>query len=270
MNNIIKKYFYESKSFSIKHEKYFNVYEKLLSRFKDKEITLVEIGIHNGGSLHIWKKYLPKAKIIGIDINEDCKRFEKDGFIIEIGNQNSKEFWENFFIKHTNVDVIIDDGGHTNSQQINTVVCCIPHLNNGGLLITEDVNCSYMFEFGNPNKFSFINFSKKIIDDINFKFPNLGKFKYSLNDYIYSIQFFESIVVFEINRDLCHFNKIITNDKENYNIKDLRYNFKVSNLFEKQFFKKFKILRKINEIYRTFKIRNFNNKNLKKFKKYFK
>ena len=67
-----------------------------MSRFRDKEITLVEIGIHNGGSLHIWKKYLPKAKIIGIDINEDCKRFEKDGFIIEIGNQNSEEFWENF------------------------------------------------------------------------------------------------------------------------------------------------------------------------------
>ena len=64
MNNIIKKYFYESKSFSIKHEKYFNVYEKLLSRFRDKEITLVEIGIHNGGSLHIWKKYLLKQKIL--------------------------------------------------------------------------------------------------------------------------------------------------------------------------------------------------------------
>ena len=181
MNNLIKKYFYESDHFSIKHEKYFSVYEKLLSKFKDKEITFVEIGIHNGGSLYIWKKFFPKAKIIGIDINEDCRKFEKDGFIIEIGDQTSEEFWKNFFIKHNNVDVIIDDGGHTNTQQISTAVFCIPHLNNGGLLITEDVMCSYMYEFGNPNNFSFINFSKKIIDDINFKFPKIGKFKYSLN-----------------------------------------------------------------------------------------
>ena len=270
LNNLIKKYFYESNNFSIKHEKYFSVYEKLLSRYKDKEITLVEIGIHNGGSLYIWKKFLPKAKVIGIDLNEDCRRFEKDGFIIEIGDQNSEEFWKNFFKKHGNVDVIIDDGGHTNSQQINTAICCIPNLNNGGLLITEDVMCSYIFEFGNPNKFSFISFSKKIIDDINFKFPKTGKFKYSLNDYVYSIQFFESIVVFEIDRNLCYFNNTVTNDKKNHNIKDLRYNLNIEDLFQKNFFKKFKILRKINEYYRIIKIRNLNNKNLKKFKKFFK
>ena len=138
------------------------------------------------------------------------------------------------------------------------------------MLITEDVMCSYMYEFGNPNKYSFINFSKKIIDDINFKFPNLGKFTYSLNDYIYSVQFFESIVVFEINRELCQYNSTVTNDKKNYNIKDLRYNFNNNDLFESNFFKKFKIFRKINEIYRTNKIRNFNNKSLKKFKKFFK
>lgn len=270
MDNLIKKYFYESDHFSIKHEKYFDVYEKLLSKFKDKEITFVEIGIHNGGSLYIWKKFLPKAKIIGIDLNEDWRKFEKDGFVIEIGDQNSEEFWKEFFNKHKNVDVIIDDGGHTNSQQINTAICCIPHINNGGLLITEDVMWSYMFEFGNPNKYSFINFSKKIIDDINFKFPNLGKFTYSLNDYIYSVQFFESIVVFEINRELCQYNSTVTNDKKNYNIKDLRYNFNNNDLFESNFFKKFKIFRKINEIYRTNKIRDFNNKSLKKFKKFFK
>ncbi len=270
LSDLIKKYFYESDNFSIKHEKYFSVYEKLLSRFKDKEITLVEIGIHNGGSLYIWKKFLPKAKIIGIDLNENCRRFEKDGFIIEIGDQNSEEFWKNFFYKHKNVDVIIDDGGHTNSQQITTAICCIPNLNNGGLLITEDVMCSYMFEFGNPDKFSFINFSKKIIDDINFKFPKIGKFKYSLNDYIYSIQFFESIVVFEINRDLCYYNNTVTNDKKNHNIKDLRYNFEIKDLFQKNLFKKFKILRKINELYRILKIRNFNNKSIKRLKKFFK
>ena len=38
------------------------------------------MGIFNGGSLKIWKEYFgPDAKIIGIDINPECKKFEEDG-----------------------------------------------------------------------------------------------------------------------------------------------------------------------------------------------
>ena len=49
------------------------------SKFKDKNITFVEIGVYNGGSLKIWKNYFgPKSRIIGIDINPDCKKFEDD------------------------------------------------------------------------------------------------------------------------------------------------------------------------------------------------
>ena len=59
-----------------------------------KRLQSVDIGIENGGSLFIWKKFFPKAKIIGIDLNPDCKKFEKDGFIIEIGDQNSIKFWK--------------------------------------------------------------------------------------------------------------------------------------------------------------------------------
>ena len=254
----------------MKHEKYFHVYENILSKYKEKKIRLVEIGIENGGSLFIWKKFLPNAEIIGVDLNDKCKKFEKHGFKIEIGDQNSKQFWNNFFKKYKNVDVIIDDGGHTNSQQINTVISCVPHINDGGILITEDVMCSYLNDFGNPSKYSFINFSKKLIDDINFKFPNIGNFKFSLNDYIYSIEFFESIVIFKINRNLCYFNNTITNNAINNNHKDLRYNFKIKKIFKNKNITKFKIFRKINELYQIYKMRSHNIKNSKKMKKYFK
>ena len=227
MNTIIKKYFEESKYFSMKLEKYFHVYELILSKYKlRKDLTVVEIGVKDGGSLFIWKKLFPHAKIIGIDLNIECKKFEKDGFIIEIGDQSSREFWKDFFYKHQNVDIIIDDGGHTNTQQINTAISCIPFIKDGGILVTEDVMCSYFFNFGNPSKYSFINFCKKIIDDINFKFPGIGKFEFSLNNYVHSIEFFESIVVFKIDRKQCAFNKIITNNKKNYNHEDLRYGHK--------------------------------------------
>ena len=262
----------------MKLEKYFDVYEVILSKYKDqKNITFVEIGVKDGGSLFIWQKLLPNAKIIGIDLNIECKKFEKDGFFIEIGDQNSKEFWNKFFDKYKNVDVIIDDGGHTNSQQISTAVSCIPFINDGGVLITEDVMCSYHHNFGNPNKYSFINFCKKIIDDINFKFPGIGEFKFSLNDYVHSIEFFESIVVFKINRKICGFNKIITNNKMEHKHEDLRYNFKRNNFLNskivgkiKTFLKKFTFFKSLNHFFYILKIRKHNIKNSKKMKKYFK
>ena len=50
--------FYKSKKKSLKWQKYFPVYECLLSKYKNKKITFVEVGILNGGSLEIWKEYL--------------------------------------------------------------------------------------------------------------------------------------------------------------------------------------------------------------------
>tara|TARA_Y100000591_G_C21733035_1_gene645165 strand:+ start:316 stop:1062 length:747 start_codon:yes stop_codon:yes gene_type:complete len=247
------------------------VYDKILSKYRDKDITFVEIGVKDGGSLFFFKKYLPKAKIIGIDLNEDCKKFEKYGFNIEIGDQSSKEFWENFFIKYKKVDVVLDDGGHTNEQQINTVISCVPNIKDDGLLITEDVMCSYFKDFGNPNKYSFVNFSKKVIDDVNFKFPNIGKFNYSLNDHIYSIEFFESIIVFKINRNFCYSNSTINNNGKFLNHKDLRYDSTINKkLFKKPFLLKFKLFRKINELFIFYKMRIFNIYKSYKMKRYFK
>jgi hypothetical protein len=253
----------------MKHEKYFSIYENILSKYKNKKIRLVEIGIENGGSLYMWRKFLPDAEIIGIDLNPNCKKFEKDGFKIEIGDQSLPKFWDEFFKKYKNVDVIIDDGGHTNSQQITTAISCIPYIKDEGVLITEDIMCSYYKDFDNPNIYSFINFSKKLIDDVNYKFPKLGNFKFSLNDYIYSIEFFESVVVFKINRKLCYFNNTITNNGKNENHKDLRYNFELKKLFKRKIFIKYKIFRKINNLYQTYMMRSHNRKNSKKMKKYF-
>ena len=75
------------------------------------KIIFVEIGVYNGGSLKIWKKFFgDNAKIIGIDINPECKKFEEPGIDIYIGNQSDPNFWYNFFQKVGNVDIILDDG----------------------------------------------------------------------------------------------------------------------------------------------------------------
>ena len=230
-----KKLFFKSKNFSIKWEKYFDVYDICFQKYKNKKVTFVEVGVFNGGSLEVWKKYFhPESRIIGIDINPECKKLEKEGFEIYIGNQADENFWDEFYKKVGKIDILLDDGGHTNIQQITTTLKSIPNINDNGILMIEDTHTSYLREFGNPNKYDFINFTKKKIDDLNFKCPNLGSFKVSLNNYIYSIQYFESIVIFHINTKKTFLNKPIYNKSDNKILnteqislqsKTLKYNF---------------------------------------------
>ena len=225
--SLTEKLFLKSKKQSQKYKKYFNIYDEIFHNYRNKKITFVEIGILEGGSLEIWKKFFGnKARIIGIDANPECKKFEKNGYEIYIGDQSDKFFWKSFFNKVGNVDIVLDDGGHTNEQQINTIINCVKNINDGGILIVEDTHTSYMKDFGNPHKFSFINFAKKIIDDINFTFPLFSnkKWKFSLNKYIYSIIFYESIAIFKIGRDRCKTNELMFNSGKSLGIKDFRHN----------------------------------------------
>ena len=74
----IYRLFKKSKKYSIKWSSYFQVYEKIFSKYRNKKIKFVEIGVANGGSLFMWKKYFgKKAKIIGIDLNPKVKKLEK-------------------------------------------------------------------------------------------------------------------------------------------------------------------------------------------------
>ncbi len=239
--NEIKELFYESDKFSTKFEKYFDVYELLFKKFKEKNITFVEVGVLNGGSLEIWKNYFGKnSRIIGIDINSECKKFEKDNIEIFIGDQSKNEFWEKFYREVGKVDILLDDGGHTNLQQISTVFNSVKNINDDGFIIVEDIHSSYMEQFGNPQKFSFINFSKRNIDDLNFKFPNFSNLKNSLNDYIYSIQYFESIVVYHINKKKSYMNsEIYNNENLPKEIDDIRFEKSLfNNLNKNKFIKK--------------------------------
>lgn len=226
--------FHKSPFLSLKHINYFSIYENIFKKYKDKKIIFVEIGVLNGGSLFMWRKFFgKKARIIGIDINPKAKIFEKHGFEIFIGDQSEGGFWKYFFKKIGKVDIILDDGGHTNKQQIITFINCIKKIKDNGSLIIEDTHTSYQRQFGNPQKYSFINFAKKTIDDINSRFSGLKKPMQSYSKYVYSIYFFESIVCFNINKNLCKKNYLVKNKGFNTNHEDLRYLNKKQSIYKK-------------------------------------
>ena len=75
------------------------------------------------------------------------------------------------------IDILIDDGGHTNLQQITTLMESINHINYGGMIVVEDTHTSFMKNkgFKNPSKFSFINFTSSLIESLHRRNPMIKK-----------------------------------------------------------------------------------------------
>ena len=273
------KYYLDSPLRSVKHSSYFLTYENLLEKYRNKPIVFVEVGIHNGGSLFMWRKFFgDNARIIGIDLNPNAKELEKYGFEIFIGNQSENSFWKNFYKEVGKIDILLDDGGHTSEQQINTVNKSVDFINNGGMIIVEDTHTSYFRNFGYPSKYTFTKWAHKISDNINARSEKVSIKNPIFKDTIYSIEFFESIVSFKIDRTKCADSKPTSNNSETMNYEDYRYSrTRIERLldllisFENNYSSKkrnilLKILLKLNSIiyiytqnifnkYRTFKLR---------------
>jgi len=197
INSKIYESFLKSPYSSLKLTTYFNVYDKLLRQYQDKEIVFLEIGILDGGSLFMWRDFFgPKARIIGVDLNPEARKWEKEGFEIFIGDQSSDKFWEKTLNKIGKLDIVLDDGGHTYEQQIMTTESVIPFINDGGIIIIEDCHTSYIKKFG-FKKLSFINYAKKLVDNINNRYVEFNN--KNSEKRVWSIQFFESIVALHFN-----------------------------------------------------------------------
>jgi 23S rRNA U2552 (ribose-2'-O)-methylase RlmE/FtsJ len=207
---------------SDKWDPYFDVYENYCSKYINKPITLVEIGVQSGGSIQMWRKFLgPEAKIIGVDVDPavmNHKPFYDENIDIVIGDQESHEFWDSFLQKYPEIDVLIDDGGHTMQQQIVTFERVFPHIKKDGVLICEDTHTSYYRSFGSSlyDRNSFIEYSKRISDLINYQHidssdrRNIDHKLLSICNDLTGVCFHDSMVVF-LKNGKKPFNRLLVN-----------------------------------------------------------
>ncbi|MEJ8817432.1 class I SAM-dependent methyltransferase [Lacibacter sp. H407] len=185
-----------------KWDHYFDVYEKYFSKYIGKELNILEIGVSHGGSLQLWKKYFgPNVNIYAIDINPECKKLEEERIKIFIGSQSDKQFLQHIINDLPELDIILDDGGHTMQQQIVSFEALYLKVKEGGLYVVEDTHTSYWYEFhgGLKNPNSFIEYSKNLVDSLYEGHLN-EKQKVVVNTitkHISGISFYDSIVVFE-------------------------------------------------------------------------
>lgn len=195
--NVINKAFQKANFQFTKHSKYFEIYEKNFHDLYEKNLTIVEIGVLHGGSLEVYKKLFKNSRIIGIDWNPKVKQLEQYGFEIFIADQADFNKMNKVFGEIGSFDILIDDGGHTYEQQITTCEVALKYANEKSLIIVEDTHTSYINEFDSQSRYTFQKYAFNKVDKLNNNF-----FKSGTEDKIYSIEFYESITIFNINKKL--------------------------------------------------------------------
>jgi hypothetical protein len=93
---------------------YFWQYDRLLTPWVDQAIVLLELGVHEGASLQLWRDYFPHGTIAGIDI-ELPKNFEPTERVhLFEGSQGDTGFLSEVArrVVPDGFDIIIDDASH--------------------------------------------------------------------------------------------------------------------------------------------------------------
>lgn len=181
---------------------YFDIYDQYFSRYRGTDVHLLEIGVYHGGSLQMWKQYLgKKARLWGVDIIPYCKEFEEDQITILIGDQSDKNSLGQLVEQIPRIDIVIDDGGHTMKQQINTFEVLYPRLAPTGIYVCEDLNTSYWRDYGGGyrRRDTFIEYSKSFIDYIH-AWHSEDTRKLSVSDFTrstYAVHYYDNILVIE-------------------------------------------------------------------------
>jgi hypothetical protein len=124
---------------------YTSTYAKYLAEMRADIINFVEIGVWHGGSMAMWCKYLPKAKFLFYDIANQVKPKADQHIdwtrsklhIASAYTPESVQIARDYF--KNGIDFLLDDGPHTLESMLQVVSLYSPLMNQGGILMIEDV-----------------------------------------------------------------------------------------------------------------------------------
>lgn len=147
-------------------------YDRIFPFYKDKAISILEIGVMGGGSLELWSKYFQNAALImGVDINPACGLYHYDDERVSVivGDATDSKTIKDIRSLANEFDIIIDDGSHQSPDIVSAFAAFFPMLRDDGIYVIEDLHCSYWKEFdgGLRHPRSAIAFLKALVDVIN-------------------------------------------------------------------------------------------------------
>jgi cephalosporin hydroxylase len=117
-------------------------YDDAFAEYREKEISLLEIGVNVGGSIKLWKEYfINSTAIVGIDNRPgqlDSQFRDIEGVTYYFEDAYNK----NITSKLPQFDIIVDDGAHYVDMQIKALDIYLPLLKDGGIYVIEDIDGS--------------------------------------------------------------------------------------------------------------------------------
>lgn len=121
---------------------YGGTYNDIVSKYRSRRLTLLEIGILSGDSLLAWRAVLPLGRIVGCDI--DSKAHLQVGALhIHQADQSAATDLRRIIDADGPFDIIIDDGSHHSPHQVFSFRYLFPSLKMDGVYVIEDVQTSY-------------------------------------------------------------------------------------------------------------------------------
>ncbi len=182
---------------------YFPAYERHFGRYVGRPCTLLEIGVANGGSLQLWKRWLgPMVRIVGVDIHPSCKGFEEHQVSVRIGDQSDPAFLDALVGEFGAFDMILDDGSHHQAHVAASFAHLYPRMAPAGCYMVEDLHAAYWPEYGGGlrNPTSFLEVCKGLVDELNAHWTRGAVPPTAFTDSTVSMHFYDSIVAFERGR----------------------------------------------------------------------
>ncbi|MGA0530644.1 class I SAM-dependent methyltransferase [Hansschlegelia sp. KR7-227] len=179
---------------------YFDIYERHFSRFRGKRPVILEIGVHGGGSVEMWKAYFGEgAQIVGLDINPDCAQHSAEGIDVFIGSQDDPAVINDILAKHPKIDIVLDDGSHHMRHVMATFKLLFDRISKSGVYMVEDMHTAYWDEYGGGLKRegSFMEFVKGCLDELNATHSRKAVPITGITTSTDSITCYDSVVVFE-------------------------------------------------------------------------
>jgi len=164
---------------------YLPLYDRYFSRYRGTPVKFLEIGVNNGGSMQMWRRYFgPDAVICGIDINPECAQYDGQSGMVRIGSQDDPEFLAKVVQEMGGVDLVLDDGSHRMAHIDTSLKALFPLLSQHGTYMIEDLHTAYYPRFGGglDEPTNFFNTVRGMIDDMHrwyhgkkrFTFPALA------------------------------------------------------------------------------------------------
>ena len=179
---------------------YLPIYDRYFKPLKNRPLRMLEIGVSEGGSLTMWRKYFgPEAVLFGIDINPNCAKHNGKDAQVRIGSQDDPDFLRAVIAEMGGVDLILDDGSHFSKHMNASLNILFPLLSDGGLYVVEDMHTSYWRSHGGGEgrAAGFTQTLKVLIDDMHHWYHRRGQKVAGTVDNLAAMHIHDSLVVLE-------------------------------------------------------------------------